>query len=161
MEKNEQEIEEKSLEVVEANTLKIKGSTIRSVEGIHVDLHNSAVLTIDTERAEVDKTASLVIRGKNLSINQSVGLVCSGENTNLNLSLSPLTISKGETNINKCAVNVVVSKEIVANNTATFLMIGKNISGDITTLLDWRSTLAIGALLGGLWGFFKLFKKRD
>jgi hypothetical protein len=39
-------------------------------------------------------------------------------------------------------------------------MIGNNVSGNVTTLLDWRSALAIGAVAGGIFGLFSLFRKR-
>jgi hypothetical protein len=39
-------------------------------------------------------------------------------------------------------------------------MIGKNVNGSVTTLLDWRSALALGAVVGGIFGLFSIFKKR-
>lgn len=160
LDKNEQEIEGKSLDIVEADIIKIRQSTIRAVEGIHVDLQQSAALTVDSERAEITQGASLVTRGKNLSLNQSMGVVCSGENININLSFTPVSISTSETNINKSAVTVMASRDIIANNTASLLMIGRNISGNVNTLLDWKSALTIGAIAGGLLGIFHLLKKR-
>lgn len=160
MEKIEQELEGKRLDIVEADILKIRQSTIRAVEGIHVELQQSAVLTIDAERTEVTQGASLLMKGKNLSLNQSVGMVCSGENTNLNLSFCPVTISKGETNVNKSAVGFMASKDILANNSASLFMIGRNITGEVNTIIDWKSALAIGAVLGGIFGIFKLINKK-
>lgn len=160
MEKIEQEIEGRSLGIVEADVLKIRQSTIRAVEGIHVELQQAAVLTVDAERVEVTQGASLLMKGKNLSMNQSAGMVCSGETTSMNLSFSPVTISTGETTINKSAVGVMASNDIVANNTASIIMIGRNVSGNINTLLDWRSALTIGAIAGGLFGIFHLLKKQ-
>jgi len=160
MEKSEQALEGKSLDIVEADILKIRQSTIRAVEGIHVELQQAAVLTVDAERVEVTQGASLLMRGKNLSMNQSAGMICAGESASMNLSFSPVTVSKGETTINKSAVGIMASTDIVANNTASLIMIGRNVSGNVNTLLDWRSVLTIGAIAGGLFGIFQLLKKR-
>lgn len=160
MEKSELEIEGKSLDIIEADIIKIRQSTIRAVEGSQVEAQQTAILTVDSERTEVTQGASLVMRSKNLSMNQSIGMLCTGESANLNLTFSPVTISAGETTINKSGIGVMASREIIANNTASLLMISKNVSGNVTTLLDWRSALTIGAILGGLLGIFHLLKGR-
>jgi hypothetical protein len=54
----------------------------------------------------------------------------------------------------------MAAKEINSDNSSTILMIGKNINGNVTTLLDWRSALAIGAVTGGIFGLFSLLRKR-
>ncbi len=160
MEKSELEIEGKNLDIVEADIIKIRQSTIRAVEGSHVELQQTAILTVDSERAEVTQGASLIMKCKKLSMNQSIGMLCTGESANLNLTFSPVTISAGETTINKSGIGVMASKDIHANNTASLLMIGKNVSGNVTTLLDWRSALTIGAIIGGLMGIFHIIGKR-
>lgn len=160
MEKSELELEGKGLDIVEADIIKIRQSTIRAVESSHVELQQSAILTVDAERMEVTQGASLAMRGKNLSLNQSIGILCTGEATNLNLSFSPVTMSAGQTTINKSGIGILASKDVVATNTASLLMISKNVSGNVTTLLDWRSALTIGAIAGGLLGIFRLLGKR-
>lgn len=159
MEKIEQEIEGRNLGIVEADVLKIRQSTIRAVEGIHVELQQAAVLTVDADRVDVTQGASLLMKGKNISMNQSACMVCSGETTSMNLSFSPVTISTCETTVNKSAIGIMASNDIVANNTVSIIMIGRNVSGNVNTLLDWRSALMIGAIAGGLFGIFHLLKK--
>lgn len=159
MEKSELEIEGRGLDIVEADIIKIRQSTIRAVEGSHVEVQQAAILTVDSERVEVTQGASLVMRGKKLSMNQSIGMLCTGESANLNLTFSPVTMSAGETTINKSGIGVIASKDIVANNTASLVMISKNVSGNVTTLLDWRSALTLGAIAGGLLGIFHLLRK--
>jgi hypothetical protein len=39
-------------------------------------------------------------------------------------------------------------------------MIGRDIQGNVTTLLDWRSALALAAVAGGIYGLFTLFGKK-
>ncbi|MCX8030170.1 MAG: hypothetical protein N3A59_01130 [Thermodesulfovibrionales bacterium] len=160
MEKIEQEIEGKSLDIVEADILKIRQSTMRAAEGIHVELQQSAALTVDADRAEMTQGGSVVVRGKNLSLNQSIGIICCGDNTNMNLSFSPISVNTGEVTINKSAIGIMASKDIQANNSATLFMIGRNISGEVNTIIDWRSALAFGIVAGGIYGLIQLLKKR-
>lgn len=39
-------------------------------------------------------------------------------------------------------------------------MIANKVEGNVTTLLDWRSALALGAVFGGVWGLFSIFRKK-
>jgi hypothetical protein len=39
-------------------------------------------------------------------------------------------------------------------------MIARNVHGTVTTLLDWRSALAIGAVAGGILGALSLLRRR-
>jgi hypothetical protein len=54
----------------------------------------------------------------------------------------------------------MAGKNISSNNSASIFMIGQNISGNVTTLLDWRSALAVGAVAGGIFGLFSLLNRR-
>lgn len=160
MDKNIIEVEGKSLDMVEAEFLNIRQSTVRSAEGGHIELQQVGALSIDGERIEATQGAAVLIRGSNLSLNQSIGIVAAGETTNLNFSFSPVSVSTGHADINRSAVGVIAAKEINSNNSTSILMIGNNINGNVTTLLDWKSALAIGAVAGGIFGLFSIFKKR-
>jgi hypothetical protein len=49
---------------------------------------------------------------------------------------------------------------IKVKNSASVLMIANNVEGNVTTLFDWRAAAAMGAVFGGVWGLFSLFRKR-
>ncbi len=55
---------------------------------------------------------------------------------------------------------MLVANEINAENSTALLMIGRTVQGNVTTLLDWRSAAAIGAVAGGIFGLFSLFRRR-
>lgn len=159
-EKDILEMESKNLDVAEAEFMNIRQSTIRAVEGGHIELQQVCALSIDGERVEVTQGAAVLMRGTNLSLNQSIGGVIVGDNTNLNFSFTPVSVSSGEAVVKRSAIGVMAAKEINSDNSTSILMIGRNINGNVTTLLDWRSALAIGAITGGIFGLFSIFRKR-
>jgi len=158
--KKEREIEKSDVEFIEAEFVNIKQSTIRAVEGGHIELQQVGALSIDGERIEVTQGASGILKGDDISLNQSISAVTAADNVSINFSFSPLTISREQTTANRSAVGLMAAKEIKSENTSAFLVISNKIEGNITTLLDWRSALALGAVFGGIWGFFSLLIKR-
>jgi hypothetical protein len=160
MKRKEKELEKSDLEFVEGEFINIKQSTIRSVEGGHLELQQVGALSIDGEKVEVTQGASGVLRGHDISLNQSISGVTAADNVAINFSLSPLTISREQTTASRSAVGVMAAKEIKSENTSAFLVVSNKIEGNITTLLDVRSAVALGAVVGGLWGFFSLLLKR-
>jgi hypothetical protein len=54
----------------------------------------------------------------------------------------------------------MAAREIQSENTSAFLVVANKIEGNITTLLDWRSALALSSVIGGLLGLFSLLLKR-
>ena len=160
MSKNTLDIESKNLDIVEAEFINIRQSTVRAVEGGHVELQQVGSLGIEGERIEVTQGAAVVMKGDNLSLNQSVGMVATGTITNLNFSCVPVAVSVEEANINKSAVGIVAARNITSNHSTSLLLVGQNVSGNVTTLIDWRSALAITAVAGGIFGIFSLFRRR-
>jgi hypothetical protein len=160
MKRKEKELEKSDLEFIEGEFINIKQSTIRSVEGGHLELQQVGALSIDGEKIEVTQGASGILRGRDISLNQSISGVTAADNVAINFSLSPLTISREQTTASRSAVGIMAAKEIKSENTSAFLVVSNKIEGNVTTLLDTRSAVALGAVIGGLWGFFSLLLKR-
>lgn len=160
MKKEEREIEKSDLEFIEGEFINIKQSTIRSVEGGHIELQQVGALSIDGEKLEVTQGATVVLQGSDISLNQSISGVTAGENVSINYSLSPVSISKEHTMVNRSVVGLIAAKEIKSENTSALLIVANKVEGNVTTLLNWRSALALGATLGGLLGFLSLLKRR-
>lgn len=153
------DIEGKNVNMVEAEFMNIVQSTVRSVEGGHIELQQVGAFSIDGERVEVTQGASVLLKGDTISLNQSIGGVVAGNSTNLNFSFVPLSASADSTIVEKSAIGIMAAKEIKSENSTSVIMIGKNISGSVTTLLDWKSALAISAVAGGIFGLFSLLRK--
>jgi hypothetical protein len=154
------ELEKSDIEFIEGEFVNIKQSTIRSVEGGHIELQQVGALSIDGEKVEITQGASGILRGGEISLNQSISAVTAADTVAVNFSLSPVTVSREETTANRSAVGVMAARDIKSENTSAFLVVANKVEGNITTLLDWRSAVALGAVVGGLWGFFSLLLKR-
>ena len=156
----EKEIEKSDLEFVEGEFINIKQSTVRSVEGGHIELQQVGALSIDAERMEVTQGASVILKGNDITLNQSMSALIAGENVSIQFSFSPVSISKENTEVNRSAVGILAAQSVKAENTSAFLIVANKVEGNVTTLLDWRSALALGATFGGLLGFLSLMKRR-
>jgi hypothetical protein len=62
--------------------------------------------------------------------------------------------------VNRSAAGIIGAKEIKAENSSAIVLIANKVEGDVTTLLDWRSALAFGAVIGGTLGFLSLFRRK-
>lgn len=160
MQREKRELEKSDLEFVEGEFVNIKQSTIRSVEGGHIELQQVGALSIDGEKLEITQGASVVLKGNDISLNQSLSAVTVGDNVSIDFSLSPMSVSRENTVVNRSAVGFLAAKDVSSENTSAFLVVANKIEGNITTLLDWRSALALGGVLGGIWGFLSLLRRR-
>jgi len=154
------EITKGEANVIEAEFVNVKQSTVQSVEGGHVELQQVGALTIYGEKVDVTQGATFLLRGEKLTLNQSISVITAAEDASLNFSFSPVSLAKERLEVNRSAVGVMVSKELKTEGTSSIIMIAKNIEGNVTTLLDWRSALALGAVFGGIFGLFKLLRKK-
>jgi len=156
----EKELTKSDVEFIEGEFINIKQSTVRSVEGGHIELQQVGALSIDGDRIEVTQGAAGILRGHDMNLNQSISAVTAADNVSLNFSLSPMCISREQTTASRSAVGLMAAKEIKSDNTSAFLLISNKVEGNVTTLLDWKSALAMGAVFGGLWGFISLLFNR-
>lgn len=156
----ERDLEGESLDFVEAEFANIRQSTIRAVEGGHVELQQVGALSIDGERVEATQSASAILRGNTVNLNQSISLLTVGGNNELSASFSPLMLSRDNANVSRSAVGVIGGRDIKVENSSTIMMIAGKIEGEVTTLLDWRSALALGAIAGGVIGLISLLKRK-
>jgi hypothetical protein len=156
----EKELEKSDVDFIEGEFINIKQSTIRAVEGGHIELQQVGALSIDGERVEVTQAAAGILSGTDVSLNQCMSAVTAADTVSVNFSFSPVSISREQTSVNMSAIGFMGAKKIKAENTSAFLVVANKVEGNITTLLDWKSALAFGAVCGGLWGFFSLLMKR-
>lgn len=154
------ELEKSDIEVIEGEFITVKQSTVRSVEGGHITLQQVGAFSIDGERVEVTQGAAGVLKGTEVSLNQSMTGIAAADEVSVNFSFSPVSISRDQSTINHSAVGLLAAREIRSDNTSAFLVMANKVEGNVTTLLDWRSSLALGAIFGGLWGLFSVLFRR-
>jgi hypothetical protein len=158
--KKEKELEKSDFEFIEGEFINIKQSTVRSVEGGHIELQQVGALSIDGEKVDVTQGACALLKGDDVNINQSISAVTAGESVSVNFSFTPMSISRQQASVNRSAVGIIAAKEIKSEDTSAFLVLSNKIDGNVTTLLDWRSALAFGAIFGGIWGFISLLSRK-
>jgi hypothetical protein len=158
--KHENEIKKSDMEFIEGEFINIRQSTIRAVEGGHLELQQVGALSIDGEKIDVTQGASALMRGDEINMNQSISAVTAGNNVSVNYSLTAVSLSREQISANRSAIGCMAAKEIKSENTSAFLVISNRIEGNVTTMLDWRSALALGAVIGGVWGLVSLLFKR-
>jgi hypothetical protein len=160
MQREERELEKRDLDFVEGEFVNIKQSTIRAVEGGHIELQQVGALSIDGEKLEVTQGAAVILKGDDISLNQSLSAITVGDKVSIDFSFSPMSVSRENTLVNRSAVGLLAAKDVSSENTSAFLVVANKVEGNITTLLDWRSALALGGVLGGIWGFLSLLRRR-
>jgi hypothetical protein len=160
MQKEGMEIEKSDIEFIEGEFVTIKQSTVRSVEGGHITLQQVGAFSIDGEKIEVTQGAAGILKGTDVSLNQSITAVTAADDASVNFSFTPVSISREQTIANRSAVGLMAAREIRSDNTSAFLVVANKVEGNVTTLLDWRSSLALGAIFGGLWGLFSVLFRR-
>jgi hypothetical protein len=160
MQREERELEKRDLDFVEGEFVNIKQSTIRAVEGGHIELQQVGALSIDGEKLEITQGAAVILKGVDVSLNQSLSAITVGDKVSIDFSFSPMSVSRENTLVNRSAVGLLAAKDVSSENTSAFLVVANRVEGNITTLLDWRSALALGGVLGGIWGFLSLFRRR-
>lgn len=158
--KNEKELEESNFEFIEGEFVNIKQSTIRSVEGGRIELQQVGALSIDGENVEITQGASCILRGNTINLHQSISAITASDKVSVNFSFSPMAISREQTLTSRSAIGLMVSKNVISDNSSAFFVIANKVEGNMTTLLDWRSALAFGAVFGGIWGFISLLTRR-
>ncbi|ACI21281.1 MULTISPECIES: hypothetical protein [Thermodesulfovibrio] len=154
------DIEGQSLDIVEAEFLNVKQSTIRAVEAGTAELQQVCALSIDSEKAEITQGAIGFVKSNELNMNQCISGVSTGEKTEINFSLCPFALSRDKAEIKRSATGLIIGSNVEVKNSASVIVIGKNIEGNITTLFDWKSALAVTAVAGGIYGLLRLFLKK-
>jgi len=160
MVKEGRDLREKELEIIEGEFINISQSTVRNIEGGHIEMQQVGALSIDAERIEVTQGASLMMRGDEVNLNQSISGVAIGDNTSIHFSFTPLSISKHETTVNRSAAGVIAAGSVKAENSSALFVLANKVEGNLTTLFDWKSAMAVGAVAGGIWGLLSLLRRR-
>ncbi len=156
----QKEISEEELNIVDAEIVKMRQCTVRSVEGGHIEMEQVGAISIDAERLEASQTASMMIQGKDLNLDQSISCITISNNVGLGYSLSPVILSRSHADVRDSATGIMVGNKVTSNNTKTLLLLANRVEGDVKTILDWKSAISLGAVIGGVLGFFSLLRNK-
>ncbi len=160
MSEKERDIDNSDLSLIDAEFVRVSQSTVRSVEGGHVELQQVGAMSIDGDRVEVTQGAACFIKGGDVRLSQSMNLITAGDDTTVESSFVPIVLSRGDLDMKQSASCVVGARNLKAENTTSVFLLAGNVEGDVQTVFDWKSTLSLGAVIGGIIGFVSLLRKR-
>jgi len=138
--KKEKEIQDKDLEIIEGEFININRSKVTNVEGGHIEMQQVCALSIDGERINTAQSAALMLRGTEISMDHGVSMATFAGNTNINNSFLPVSVK--------------------VKNSSALVVLANKVEGNLTTLLDLKTTVALGAVAGGLFGLLMLFRRK-
>jgi len=160
MSKIEKEIQDKDMEIIEGEFININRSKVTNVEGGHIEMQQVCALSIDGERIDATQSAALMLRGSDITLNHCVSMTTFSGSSNINYSFLPVSVSKGETTINRSAAGLIISRHVKAENSSALIVLTNKVEGNLTTLLDLKTTVALTAVAGGLLGLLMLFRRK-
>jgi len=166
-------IEPKELpELDQSQVTNISQADVQSVHAELVRMHQSAAETINADEVELQQSAAGNVKANHVSAHQSaLARVEAGEvllqrsATGLvqaeKASVSGYTVAviAGSADVRHGIAGLVVGRDIHVQDARTVLLLGQNINGDVTTLMDSRSALIAG-LVGGLFAGLMLLLGR-
>ncbi|HZY44955.1 MAG TPA: hypothetical protein VFF70_09430 [Anaerolineae bacterium] len=140
---------------VNAHAVHMSQSTARELEADRVELHQSAVQLIDADSIELRQSAAQMIDADTLRMQQSLTLGARTETLQAEQSVLGM-VRTHEATLADSSVLALAGDHIQAANVNTVFLIGRNIEGDIKTMMDTRGALMFGLAAGGVLGFFSL-----
>jgi hypothetical protein len=131
-----------SAETINANEVGLEQSAAVHVQAGSVNTHQSALVAVESEELLSQNSAIGFVEAQKVSVRGYIGLVAA-QNAEVQYSLA----------------GVVIGNDVHVESARTILMIGRNVTGNVTTLMDSRSALIAG-LVGGLFSGLMLLLGR-
>lgn len=134
---------------VTANSVEMTQSGAQTIKAQEVRLHQSGAQSIEAEKVTIRQGGALAVRGETIDLERSGALVVSGQ----------------EVEITQGGAGVLVAGKIKADEVRSIFVASGPIEGSVTTMLDQKSALALGAALGASLAFIyalrSIFTGRD
>ena len=131
-----------SAETINANEIQMEQSAAVHVQAGSVNTHQSALVAVEAEELLSQNSAIGFVEAPKASVRGYIGAVAA-QNAEVQYSLA----------------GVVVGNDVHVENSRTVLLVGQNVTGNVTTLMDSRSALIAG-LVGGLFSGLMLLLGR-
>jgi hypothetical protein len=156
--KKTEELSEKDITKVDAGSVTLDRCKVKYLEGKNVRMQQTCAFSVEAETVENRHGISGLLRGENIDIGQSCTLAATGQKTSQNFSISNVTAAE-QAEMNSSAACVVASKDVRMIDSTAVLVLANRVEGNVNTLLDWRSALSLGAVMGGILGLLSLLRR--
>ncbi len=131
-----------SAESINANEIELEQSAAVHLQAGSVNTHQSALVAVEAEELLSQNSAIGFVEAQKASARGYIGAVAA-QNAEVQYSLA----------------GVVIGNDVHVESTRTVLLVGRNVTGNVTTLMDSRSALIAG-LVGGLFSGLMLLLGR-
>lgn len=131
-----------SAETINANEVELEQSAAAHVKASSVSAHQSAMAAVEAEEVLAQNSAVGFVEAEKASVRGYIGAV-SAQNAEVHYALA----------------GAVVGNDVHVEGARTILLIGQNVTGNVTTVIEPRSALIAG-LTGGLFAGLMLLLGR-
>lgn len=131
-----------SAENINADEVELQQSAAGNVKANHVSAHQSAMARVEAGEVLSQSSATGFIQAEKASVSGYTGAVLAGS-----------------ADVHHGMAGFVAGRDIHVQEARSILLLGQNINGDVTTLMDSRSALIAG-LVGGLFAGLMLLLGR-
>lgn len=131
-----------SAETINANEVQLEQSAAAHVKASSVSTHQSALAAVEAEEVLSQNSAIGFVEAEKASVRGYTGMV-TAQNAEVHYALA----------------GVVVGNDVHVEGARTILLVGQNVTGNVTTIIDSRSALIAG-LTGGLFAGLMLLLGR-
>ncbi|HAL61099.1 MAG TPA: hypothetical protein DCP08_01660 [Chloroflexi bacterium] len=149
---------------VTANSVEMTQSGAQTIKAQEVRLHQSGAQSIEAEKVTIRQGGAQYIQGGEVSLSQGGALTVRGETIALQRS-GALVVSGQEVEVKQGGAGLLVAGRIKADEVRSIFVASGPIEGSVTTVLDQKSALALGAALGASLAFIyalrSIFTGRD
>jgi hypothetical protein len=120
-----------SAESITADDVTLQQSAAAAVKATHVSAHQSALAAVESVEVLSERSFVGLLQAENASLSGYTGVVVAGN-----------------AEIRNAMGVVVVGTDVRVTDSRTVLLIGRNVQGNVTTLMDTRSALIAGLVAG-------------
>ena len=136
-----------SVEVIEAEMVRLHQSGVQEITADEVELHQSIALDITTAEISTHETALGLVTARDVEMTNSAAGAIRAQNVNV---LGSAGIVLGESvNLGNTYAGVVAGGDIRSERIESVFLFARNVEGEVQTVVDTRSALIAG-LVGGL-----------
>lgn len=129
-------------ELIDAATVQLEQSAAANVKAEKLHAHQSALVTVNAGEVLVEEGAVGYVQAEKVSVSGVTGVVVAGS-----------------AEVHHGMAGFVAGRDVHVQESRTAVLIARNITGDVTTLLDTRHALIAG-LIGGLFAGLMLLLGR-
>ena len=120
-----------SAESIDAKDVTMQQSAAAAVKATRVSAHQSALAAVETVEVLAERSFVGMLQAEQASLSGYTGVV-----------------TAGNAEVRNAMAAVVVGTDVRVSDSRTILLIGRNVEGTVTTLMDTRSALIAGLVAG-------------